>query len=148
MYYEQEHAEACTTNVRSSAFRLPLANNVYEKRIPRRNAREGNAMYDWRKMTASQREEALRLRKARGYPKHSPPHFDTTGETTYLVSAACFEHAPIIGFSPERMAQCEEALLAACVVDQFTHMFCSPDHSPLDYRLASAPRGERLFSES
>ena len=71
-------------------------------------------MYEWRKMTPEQRKEALALRKARRQPWHSPPHWDVAGEHKYIISAACFEHAPIIGFSPERMAGCEGALLEVC----------------------------------
>jgi putative transposase len=32
----------------------------------------------------------------------------------YLVTASCFEHAPIIGKNPERLTECEEQMLAAC----------------------------------
>jgi putative transposase len=32
----------------------------------------------------------------------------------YIVSASCFEHAPIIGESPERLSECEEQMLEAC----------------------------------
>jgi putative transposase len=71
-------------------------------------------MYEWRKMTPKEREEALSLRKTRKQPWHSPPHWIVEGEHTYIVSAACFDHAPIIGFSPGRMAECEETLLTLC----------------------------------
>ncbi|MCP4104149.1 MAG: hypothetical protein GY749_01205 [Desulfobacteraceae bacterium] len=61
-------------------------------------------------MTQKQREETLKARKARRYPWHSPPHI--ISETNiYHISAACYEHNPIIGQSFERMAEFEAELL-------------------------------------
>lgn len=71
-------------------------------------------MYDWRKMTAEERAQALALRRGRHLPWHSPPHLDWTGEHRYIITAACYEHAPIIGKSHERMMCCEEAVLEVC----------------------------------
>ena len=74
-------------------------------------------MYDWRKMTPKKREETLQIRKIRGYPWHRPPHFtghdlDTERYRAFHLSAACYEHCPFIGTSPERIAQCEEQILS------------------------------------
>ena len=45
-------------------------------------------MYDWRKMTAEERDEVLKDRQQKGYPWHSPPH--QIGETDcYFISGAC-----------------------------------------------------------
>ena len=67
-------------------------------------------MYRWRSMTDEQRQQALAQRRLHAHPWHSPPHL--VGETTlYLMTAACFEHKPVIGASPERMAAFEQALL-------------------------------------
>ena len=71
-------------------------------------------MYNWRTMTEEEREYARRLRRARNFPQHSPPHFDFEGEHQYIVTASCFEHHHVIGTSPERMTDCEQAVLAAC----------------------------------
>jgi putative transposase len=71
-------------------------------------------MYLWRKMTESQREEALKYRQIRRFPKHSLPHFDFEGTHQYLISAACYEHQHIIGKSCERMNECEQQILEAC----------------------------------
>jgi putative transposase len=71
-------------------------------------------MYDWRTMTPQERELALSQRRARGFPWHSPPHLDFDGECQYLVSAACYEHAHVIGRSPQRMTDCETGVLDAC----------------------------------
>lgn len=71
-------------------------------------------MYLWRKLTKAQREDALKYRRTRHFPKHSLPHFDFEGEHQYLISAACYEHAHIIGKSPERMTECEQDVLKAC----------------------------------
>lgn len=71
-------------------------------------------MYNWRKLTAVQRQEALALRRGRKLPWHSPPHLDLEGVHQYLISSACFDHAPIVGASPERMTQCEADVLQVC----------------------------------
>ena len=71
-------------------------------------------MYDWRKMTPEERARVMEVRRARKYPKHSPPHWDREDSCQYLVSAACYEHKSIIGKCPERMTECEEGVLAKC----------------------------------
>jgi putative transposase len=68
-------------------------------------------MYDWRKMTLEQREEALAIRKTKGYPWHGPPHKISDQTTLYHLSAACYEHQHILGYSFERMTDFEEKLL-------------------------------------
>ncbi len=65
-------------------------------------------------MTEKQREDALAYRRTRRFPKHSPPHFDFEGAKQYIITAACYEHLPIIGKSPSRMTECEETLLGIC----------------------------------
>jgi putative transposase len=71
-------------------------------------------MYGWREMTDEERAQAMAMRRARGFPKHSPPHWKVEGERRFLVSAACFEHAPVVGKSPERMTECESEALKTC----------------------------------
>ena len=71
-------------------------------------------MYDWRKMDVGEREKVLAIRKGRKLPWHSPPHLEFEGNVSFIISAACFEHAPIIGKTPERMAECESVLLEIC----------------------------------
>jgi putative transposase len=69
-----------------------------------------HAMYAWRRMTPEKRETLLAERKQYPRPWHGPPHYASdTG--LYLVSAACYEHHPIIGASPQRMAEFEADLL-------------------------------------
>jgi putative transposase len=68
-------------------------------------------MYNWRQMTAAQRAEVLRLRKQTGQPWHAPPH--GLEKHWHHVSAACYEHQPVLGASPERMATFEKDLLTA-----------------------------------
>lgn len=59
--------------------------------------------YRWRQLTPRQRTELLALRKSRGHPWHSPPHRANFGRLRFHITAACFEHQPCIGRSPERM---------------------------------------------
>ena len=67
-------------------------------------------MYRWRKMTARQREAALSSRQLQHLPWHGPPHYEADSGL-YLMTAACFEHRPIIGATPARIAEFEAALL-------------------------------------
>lgn len=87
-------------------------------------------MYRWRKLSQEEREEALRERKGRNLPWHSPPHFDFEGPMTFIITAACYEHAHILGKSPERIAQFEEEILNACLkADSFVHAWSVlPNH--------------------
>ena len=65
----------------------------------------------WRQLTPGQREEVLAWRKENARPWHSPPHRPNIGHLHFLVSAACYEHANYIGFSPQRMDSLSTALL-------------------------------------
>ena len=69
-------------------------------------------IYRWRGMTAEQREQVRQYRQEYSLPFHSPPHYESDCGL-YLMTAACFEHAPVIGVSPERMAAFEKQLLDA-----------------------------------
>ncbi|MBE7560617.1 transposase [bacterium] len=70
-----------------------------------------DARYRWRRMTAEEREAELAWRRDHALPWHSPAHCDV-GEGAYHLSAACFEHRPIIGAAPARMREFTDALLA------------------------------------
>lgn len=61
-------------------------------------------MYVWRKLSLQHREEILEDRLRNGHPKHSLFHVASETTTYYLISAACYEHKPIIGASPSRMS--------------------------------------------
>jgi len=69
-------------------------------------------MYRWRGMTAEQREQARQYRKEYRLPFHSPPHYESDSGL-YLITAACFDHAAIIGANPQRMQSFETDLLGA-----------------------------------
>jgi putative transposase len=71
-------------------------------------------MYDYRKMTAAQRSEVVEDRKARHLPWHAPPHGEPGPRNRYLITAACYQHRPVIGENPARMTSCEEGVLATC----------------------------------
>jgi len=66
-------------------------------------------MYDFRKWTPQRRAAIVEERVDRGYPWHSPPHFEAPGEYR-IVTGACFEHRHILQ-SPERLGWFEEQLL-------------------------------------
>lgn len=67
-------------------------------------------MYRWRTMSEEQRQETLEHRKRQRLPWHSPPHYHADCEL-YLLTAACYEHMPIIGVSDSRLAAFEADLL-------------------------------------
>jgi len=67
-------------------------------------------MYEWRRMTRKERMNVLAKRKCERRPWHRPPHEDR-GDRAYHISAACYEHSPFIGTTPERMAEFERDLL-------------------------------------
>ena len=95
-------------------------------------------MYEWRRMTAEQKASILKLRQSQRRPWHSPPHLDLEADLQYLVTAACYEHAAIIGKSSDRMSQCEDELLKIaselcsvtyswCVLPNHYHLLVTPD---------------------
>ncbi len=51
----------------------------------------------------------MRIRRARGYPLHAPPH-PFKGEGYFLITAANYEHAPIM-HTPQRRTEFELALI-------------------------------------
>ncbi len=68
-------------------------------------------MYEWRKLNEKQRMQILASRRKNLRPWHSPPHFDSDGAHTFHLSAACYEHRPIIGVSASRMEEFETELV-------------------------------------
>lgn len=64
----------------------------------------GKPVYLWRKLNPKQRAELLAWRKNQRLPWHRPRHC-ASERTRYYVTAACYEHRPVIGFSAERMRQ-------------------------------------------
>jgi len=92
-------------------------------------------MYEWRRLSSEEREKLLKERKSKGHPWHGPPH-EGGFQDTYHLTAACYEHSPIIGTSPQRMDECEVTLLgtvrpntieiyAWCVLPNHYHMLVS-----------------------
>ena len=65
-------------------------------------------------MSDEERACTVQERKARRVPWHAPPRFEYEGEQIFIITAACYEHKPIIGSSAERMAECEDELLRLC----------------------------------
>jgi putative transposase len=68
--------------------------------------------YIWRKLNVKQQEEVLVWRKRHDRPWHSPPHVRIE-RLQFHLTAACCEHKPIIGLSPQRMDEFSSELLAA-----------------------------------
>ena len=75
----------------------------------------------------------MQYRHLRNLPLHSPPHWAMGFSGQYLITAACFEHVPIIGQSANRLTECEETLLAVCQkYASKVYSWCVlPNHYPL-----------------
>ncbi len=58
-------------------------------------------MYEYRRLTEQEKEEILKQRKERGFPPHSPPLLGID-DRYYLLTAACYEHKPIIHSATRR----------------------------------------------
>jgi putative transposase len=86
-------------------------------------------MYLWRKLTTKQRASLIAWRKQHRFPWHSPPH-GIGGRGTYHLTAACLNHEPYIGYSPYRMADfCDRLLAAIAPVTSGIHAWCVlPNH--------------------
>jgi putative transposase len=67
--------------------------------------------YEYRSLSPEEQQALVRARLARGFPPHRPPHLDT-GPRHYLLTAAVYQHAPLI-HSPARRDSFQQALLAA-----------------------------------
>lgn len=112
-------------------------------------------MYNWRRMTPRQRAEAMALRRANEFPWHNPPHQDW-GDHFYHFSAACYEHCPIIGVTPKRMADFEKHLLetiqehcteivAWCVLPNHYHCLARTDRLETLVRSLGQLRGRLSY---
>ena len=71
---------------------------------------DNRGMYRWRSMTSQEREVAFALRLRHRRPWHSVPHY-VADSRHYMITAACFNHQPLIGTTPDRMAEFEVELL-------------------------------------
>ncbi len=98
-------------------------------------------------MSERERREAMACRRAERRPWHAPPHY--AGEGAFHLSAACYEHFPVIGASPERMAEFEqELLLALSGASHEVHAWCVlPNHYHVlvdtpDFKAVSAAIGQ------
>jgi len=68
-------------------------------------------MYDYRKMTPEEYQQVLRVRRARGFPLHEPPHFRGI-DGFYLITAACYEHKHIFA-QPDDISYLADEMLGA-----------------------------------
>ena len=87
-------------------------------------------MYERRKLSDQQRQQIIASRKKNLRPWHSPPHFESEGSHGFHLSAACYEHLPIMGVSPSRMEEFETLLIQALTSEGCSlHAWCVlPNH--------------------
>ena len=67
-------------------------------------------MYQWRKLSNTERESIFASRLLRGGTWRRAPLWDA-GKARYMITAACYEHKPVIGLNPTRLATFESELL-------------------------------------
>ncbi len=60
-------------------------------------------MYEYRRMTREERAKVLADRKTLRRPWHAPPHFEQS-HGVYLISAASYEHRPVMATEARRTA--------------------------------------------
>jgi putative transposase len=85
-------------------------------------------MYRWRKLTAEDQHTLLNWRQRIRRPWHSPPHY-IQGRATFHLTAACYEHEPLIGASLERMQSFTESLIETLHSQTEIHAWCVlPNH--------------------
>jgi len=103
-------------------------------------------MYLWRTLTREQQLELAFRRRQENRPWHSPPHRPNIGHNRFHITAACFEHAPYIGLSPERMDTFSRDLLAACapLINKMFAWCVLPNHY---HMLAEVPDVLALLGE-
>jgi putative transposase len=58
-------------------------------------------MYEYQKLTPTQRKQLVQERVAKGFPPHAPPH-PIDLQTFYLLTAACYHHHPYLTTSSRR----------------------------------------------
>ncbi len=89
-----------------------------------------NPRYLWRQLTPEQQKALLDRRQAAGNPWHSPPHRPNSGKRRFQISAACFEHRPHIGFTPERLERfCTDLLTVLTTQTRAVFAWCVlPNH--------------------
>src|SRR5581483_981111 len=71
-------------------------------------------MYDYRRMTPKEQAWVVEHRHLHHLPLHSPAHREMNFSNRFLITAACYEHSPLIGESVERMTDCEQGVLQTC----------------------------------
>lgn len=93
-------------------------------------------------MSDEERVQVLRERRGRKLPWHSPPHLEFTGQVSFIITAACYEHKHIIGESLNRIADFEKDILTVCQsVDSKIFAWCIlPNHYHLLVRTDNISR--------
>jgi putative transposase len=88
------------------------------------------AGYIWRQLTEAQRADLLQWRKKRENPWHGPPHPANFQRTHFHLTAACYEHAPLIGKSADRIQTFSEELIQSVATSNgVVHGYCVlPNH--------------------
>ena len=86
-------------------------------------------MYEWRKLNKEEQKKLLEYRKANKKPWHTPPHIQGN-KSYFLITAACYKHKPIIGYSLNRLDEFENLLCehAKFCVESINAWVVLPNH--------------------
>jgi putative transposase len=71
-------------------------------------------MYQWRAATEAERSEILASRYRNRWPAHSPPRWRQESLAWFHLTAACYEHAPYVGYDHGRMDAFADELIHTC----------------------------------
>ena len=83
--------------------------------------------YEYRQMTPEERAAVVEDRRSRGYPLHSPPH-PYRGGGAYCITAANYEHIPIIEPATRRTAFEDQLLAALGALGEIAAWVILPNH--------------------
>ena len=119
-------------------------------------------MYDWRRMSDAERAALMRERRELKRPMHSPAHRISDRSSRYHVTAACYEHRPMIGISEQRLGDFSTVLVgtveawlehererlhpAACVIEPWPAKAATPTDVSIQSPKAGTPTGKTAAS--
>ncbi|HQE91851.1 MAG TPA: transposase [Anaerolineae bacterium] len=83
--------------------------------------------YEYRTMTPEERAAVVAYRRSKGYPLHSPPHPYREGGW-YIITAANYEHNPILQPAERRTAFEDQLLITLNAIGEVGAWVILPNH--------------------
>ena len=73
---------------------------------------KASRMYVRKRMSEAEIKSLLEHRRRNALPWHYPPRYDQ-GARHYMITAACYQHLPVVGKRAVRLLDCAQSLLGA-----------------------------------